>query len=429
MSVINDKLKAYRAGLKLEMKNSQWWQIPIWAPMIGHIAGMKGKYPESVPLGAVQSKTLRPTGMPIEVLTDLRHMGGHELDIPMILPLRKKAIYGDKNAEGQEEDRDWVYLRSIINQVRKAAKTRDGMMGELALHPKLVARIWKNMKDEFVDYNRRWQGYAPYDAAYRGHSDNILAPKADGGLGHVILQASHPNFYVAGQGKVTWSDTAATYESNVATALDNLTSADVMNTQVIRNAKLLGGRHRITPVMVAGKKVTGVMVINDAQASQLFDDDLFTKVAVALVQKNGEDSPFLTGEVYLWEGVLLLVDMNNPGIWTNGDSSYDSTRGTINYGVDNPMDNPIMETDRKLAIYFGASFILCGHTVPLGFKNRSDDYDNVRGEASYTVVGYNRADRYDNDGFLGTGKFIENTSSLAIATYSPNTPSWSNSES
>jgi len=197
-----------------------------------------------------------------------------------------------------------------------------------------------------------------------------------------------------------------------------------MNTQVIKNAVLLGGRHRLVATNVAGKAVKGIMVISDAQAAQLFDDDLFQRNAIALVTKEGEKSPFFSGEVYIYMGVMIIVDMNNPGVWTSGDGSYVAARGTINYGNDNPMDNPIMETDRKLALYFAASFLMVGHTVPLGFKNRSDDYDNVRGEASYTVVGYNRADRFDNDGFLGTGHFIENTSSLAIGTYSPNTPSW-----
>lgn len=286
------------------------------------------------------------------------------------------------------------------------------------------------MKEDFIEFNQRWQSYAPYDAFYRGYSQNILAPKSEGGFGNKLVQKSHPNFYTAGHGKVTWSDTAATYETNVATALDNLTSADKFNSQVIKNIVYLAGHHRISGVKVAGYKAKGVVVASDAQMSQLFDEDLFQKVAIALVTKNGEDSPFFTGEVYLYMGVIIIPDMNNPGVWTSGDTSYyDSSRGTVNYGVDNPMDNPLMATDRKLALFIGGSSCMVGHTVPLGFKNRSDDYDNVRGEASYTIVGYNRADRYDDDGFLGSGKFIENTSSLVVATYSPNTPSWNASGS
>lgn len=430
MGLINDKLKAYRVALRQEMKNSQWYQIPVWAPMIGHIGGTENGYaPKSVPFGAAASKTLRPTGKPIEVLTDWNHMGGWEMDIPILLPLRQKPVYGDVEAQGKEEERDWIYLRAIINQVRKPAKTRDGLMGEQALTAKMVAQIWGNMKQEFIEYNRKWQAYAPYDALYRGFSDNILASKADGGFGHVISQRSHPNFYVAGYGKVAWSNTPATYETNVAAALDGLTTANHFDSQVIKNAKLLGGRHRINAVKVGPYDVNGIMIINDAQAAQLIDDDLFQKTHVALITKEGQNSALFTGniEAYLFLGVLILVDMNNPGVWTAGDEAigYKASRGLINYGNENPLDNPIMATDRKLALYVGASAVLCGHTVSLNFKNRSDDYDNVRGESSYTVVGYNRADRFDHDGFIGTaGNFLDNCSSMVIATNSPNTPSW-----
>jgi hypothetical protein len=93
------------------------------------------------------------------------------------------------------------------------------------------------------------------------------------------------------------------------------------------------------------------------------------------------------------------------------------------------LKNPIHQSDIKVALYVSASAILCGHTVPLGFKNRTADYDNVKGESSFTVVGYTRADRFDHDGFLSASQFLGNTSSIALATKSPNNPSWSTSES
>lgn len=432
MGLLNDKLRAYRAILKKQMQAAHWYQIPVWAPMIGHIGGTEGKYPRSVPYGAAKRRTLRPTFKPIEVLTDFMHMGGWEMDIPVAYPYTEQPVYGDNPALGKEEKRKFAYNRAIINQVRKPVLTRDGIMGEHALDAKMVADIMKNAKEELTDYNIRWQGYAPYDAAYRGYSQNILAAKADGGFGHVLSQKSHPNFYVAGYGLATWSDTAATYETNVNTALDTLdSSSGLFNTRVIENAKLFAGRHRISATNIGGKKVIGIMIINDAQAHQLFQDTKFINAHQDLTSNKGEESALFTGsvEAYLYRGVIIIVDQNNPGVWTSGDSSYDSTRGTINYGNSNPLDNPIMASDRKLALFVGASAIMCGHAVPLGFESETWDYKNKKSEASYTVVGYNRSDIYDNDGFFGTaGNFKENTSSLVIATYSPNSPTWSDSE-
>lgn len=427
MGIINSDLKMYREALSQKMRKSQWHQIPVWAPMIGHIGGTdEHGYPRSVPFGAVQSKTLRPTGKPIEVLTDWNHMGGYSIDVPIKLPLRAKPIYGDNQAEGKEEDITWVYNKCLINQVRRPVKTRDGLMGELALTPKLLMQIWDNLKDEFISYNQRWQAYAPYDAAYRGFSDNILAPKSEGGFGDVIKQRSHPNFYVAGYGRVPFDSDPQAYENAIKTQLDNLGSDDKMTMQVIRNAQIYGSRHMIVPTTAGPYQVKGILILNDAQMAQLAEDPLFEKLHVALITKEGTNAALFTGayEAHLVEGVLILVDINNPGVWTAGDTGYDSNRGIINYGNPNPLENPIHQSDRKLALYIGASAILCGHTVPLGFKNRTADYDNVRGESSYTVIGYTRADRYDHDGFLAPSEFIGNTSSLVIATYSPNNPSW-----
>jgi hypothetical protein len=399
--------------------------------MIGFIGGTEGKYPKSVPFGASKARTLRPTYKVIEVLTDFSHMGGWDMDIPVANPLIEEPIYGDNPAIGKEEKRTWIYNRAIINQVRKPVLTRDGAMGEQALNPKMVMQIMDNAKNELIDYNNRWQSYAPYDAIYRGYSRNILAPKAEGGFGHVFSQKSHPNFYVAGYGQATWSDTAATYETNVATALDTLTSVDVFNTRVIENVKLFAAQKRITATSVNGQNVFGVMIIHDAQAHQLFQDSDFKAAAVALTYKEGDKSPLFTGNVqaYLYRGIMILVDMNNPGVWTNGDASYSAARGTINYGNSNPLENPIMASDRKLAVFLGASAIMCGFVKALGFETETWDYKNKKSECSNTIVGYNRSDIYDHDGFFGTaGNFKENTSSLVVATYSPNSPSWGDND-
>lgn len=427
MGQVNDDLRMYRDGLSAKMRKSQWHQIPVFGSMIGHIGGTDDHgYPRSVPFGSVSAKTLRPTGMPIEVLTDWKHMGGHSIDVPIKLPLRGKPVYGDNQAEGKEEDVNWIYNRCLINQVRKPVKTSDGLMGEQALTPAMLMQIWGNMKEEFVSYNQRWQAYAPYDASYRGFSDNILASKKDGGFGDVIKQKSHPNFYVAGYGKVAYNSDAATYENNIRAAVDNLGSEDGLTMQVIRNIQIYGSRHMIVPTSAGNQKIKGVLIINDAQMAQLSQDPLFEKLHIALVTANGENSPMFNGayEAHLVEGVLILVDINNPGIWTAGETDYKASRGTINYGNENPLDNPIHVSDRKLALYLGASAILCGHTVPLGFKSRTGDYENFKAESSYTVVGYTRSDRYDHDGFLNAASFLSNTSSMVVCTKSPNSPSW-----
>src|SRR5690606_7452383 len=244
------------------------------------------------------------------------------------------------------------------------------LMGEQAINPKKLMQIWKNVKDEIASINQRWQAYAPYDALYRGFSDNLFADPIN------ITQKSHPNFYVAGYGRVPFNSDNDTYETAIAAQLNNLGSDDGLTVQAIRNLQIFGSRHMIVPTMAGDFKVKGILIINDAQMAQLSQDPLFEKLHIALITADGKNAALFTGayEAHLLEGVLILVDINNPGVWISGDNNYSSSRGIINYGNVNPLEKPIHESDIKLAVYTGASAILCGHTVPLQFKNRTDDY-------------------------------------------------------
>ena len=189
---------------------------------------------------------------------------------------------------------------------------------------------------------------------------------------------------------------------------------------------LLAARHRMQPTKI-GQYEGYVWVINDAQAYQLYEDDEFQKMHIALITKEGEGSALFHGkvEVHLFQGSIIIVDLNNPGVWTSGETDYSAARGTVNYGNLSPIKNPVMSSDRKLALVLGASAVMCGHAKSLGFEKEDWDYKSKKSEASYTIVGYNRSDIRDHDGFFGTaGNFKENVSSITIGTFSPNTPSW-----
>ena len=213
MGTLNQELRMYRAAKSQKLKLSQWYQIPIWADLIGHIGGMDDHgYPKSIPYGAMASKKIKPTGKPIEVLTDWYHQGGWEIDIPILLPLREKPIVGDDQAKGHEEDRNWIYQKGYITQVRRPAKVTDGAMGELAVDPMYLKQIWDNLHDEFAIYNQRLQAYSPYDAMYRGFDDQLIRSKEL----PLCVQKSHPNFFIEGYGRVLWDDDNDQYETNIS---------------------------------------------------------------------------------------------------------------------------------------------------------------------------------------------------------------------
>lgn len=425
MGQYNQDMKAYRAILNREMHLAHMVETPFWSQFIGFI-GSEGRYPKSVALGSNRTKLLRPTGKPIEVLTNFEHEGGVTMDIPVVYPLTEPMIYGDKQLLGTEESRKIAYKTVRINQVRKGIKVRDGKMSEQVLKkPEVQKELMTTASIELRDINTRWNGFGVYDAFLRGFSDNLTSTVADGGLG--VTAKSHPNFYVMGSGKAAWNDNPVTYESNVATALATLTDAstDYFSTRTIEAAVFYASKHKIQP-MKFGSQQFYCMVISPAQAIQLWSDQKWLNAQSERIKAEGDKSPLFTGIIEgVYRGVLIYVDQNAPGTKVTGDTGYDSSRGVVNYGNKNPLENPIDESPRKLAILFGKSAIACGYASALKFEQETWDYGNKKTEGSHMIVGYERSDIYDSDGDFGvSGNFKENTSSMVIATYSPENVSW-----
>lgn len=421
MATLNNDLLMYRTAQSQKLKLSQWYQIPVWGDLIGFVGGTdNNRYPKSIPFGGAKANRLRGTGKPVEVLADWFHQGGWDIEIPTLLPLREKPVVADDQAFGKEEDRAWVYQKAYITQVRRPAKVTDGAMGDLAINPNYYKQLINSLRDDFVDYNKRLQAYSPYDAIYRGYDDQLLRSRVLG-----LSQKSHPNIFVEGYGRVTYDPDNDTYETNVKNVLQNLGANNKFTMKTLRRMQAIGSELMFVETTAGTYAVKGVAIINDRQMMDLVEDPLFQKMQVQLITKEGTDSPLYHGryETYLVEGVMILVDQNNPGVWIAGDSGYDSSRGILNYGNVEPLKNPVHQSDIKGAIYMSASAILCGTTKALRFENETGDYGNVKGETSITVVGYNRADYIDADNLAPN--YPKNTSSLVVFTYAKQDLNWS----
>ena len=426
MGLYTSDMKAYRALLAKKMEMAAWVELPMWNDFIGFIGNEDGRYPKSVSLGSSETKRLKPTGKPIEVLTNFMHEGSATMDIPVLNPLTEKPIYGDKQLLGTEETRKITYKTATINQVRKGVKLRDGRMSEQYLKkPEVQRDLMTGAQADLSDFFRRWNGYQPYAAFHQRYAEHITAPVIDGGLGYTAQ--SHPNFFVAGYtgtatGQVTFSNTKATYETNVSTALATLTdtTSDYFSTNTIEAAAFHASKLKIRRVKVSGvNEPVYCMVISPAQAVQLMRDSKWLTGQYYAAERGDQNRLFTGILIGVYRGVAIFVDQNNPGCKISGDTDYDAARGTVNYGNSNPYSDPIDASPRKLAILFGASAVVAGYASPLGFEQEVWDYKNKKTEGGQMIVGFERADIYDTDGYYGTaGNFKENTSSLVIATYS-----------
>jgi len=424
MGMFTKDMKAYRALLSKKIERAAWTEMPMWNQFIGFIGNGDVRYPRSVAMGSSETKRLKPTGKPIEVLTNFMHEGGATMDIPLLNPLTEMPVLGDEQLLGTEESRKITYKTATINQVRKGVKVRDGRMSEQYLKkPEVQRAFMEGAQAELSDFFGRYNGYQPYAALLQRYGSNITASTAKGGLGYT--QASHPNFFVAGYtgtGQATWSDTPATYETNVATALASLTdtSSDYFSTSTIEAAAFHASRLKIRRVKVSGvQEPAYCMVISPAQAIQLLRDTKWLDTVKYTLPRSTE-SKLVTGQLIgVYRGVAIFVDQNIPGARVSSTAGYDAARGTVNYGNANFLADPIDTSPLKLAILFGASAVAAGYASPLGFDRETWDYKNKLTEGGGMIVGFERCDVYDNDGYYGTaGNFHENTSSMVIATYS-----------
>jgi len=438
MGIWNDQIKAYRSLLAKQMVGAHWYGPSIFAKMYGHIGGAdgdNGEYPRSVPFGAAKARLLSPTFKPIEVLTDFSTMGGWDMDVPIHYPLTEEAIYGDNEAKGRGEQKKIAYTKVYINQVTKVFKQSTGIMGDQALqNPSIIKKLLKNYQQDIIMFHQDWQGYAPYDGLTNRWSRNVYKALVDGGL--AITKQSHPNFYVAGSGKATWSDTPATYETNVANILGELadTETDYFSTAIIENMIAEASSLRILPAKLGkGDAEYYVIIIHPMQALQLKRDSKWYEAQKDANARNEEINRLFTGKIEgYYAGALVLVDQRAPGAKISGDTdttiygeAYSSTYGTVNYGNINPIANPVDKSPRKLAFLLGASAVACGQAKKLQFESELDDFKRKTEHAGFATLGYARSDIYDNDGYFGTANLLkENASSLIVATYSPSQLAW-----
>ena len=431
MGDLNNDLQMYRTALQKDFTMSEWYQPPVWGDLMGFPGGKnKYGYPTSIPYGALRNRTVAPAGKPIEVMLNWFHEGGWDMDVPVLLPLVEEPKRGDDQAKGHGEDRRWVYRKGYFTQIRKPVKVSDGSFGKAAINQGLTRRLIDRTITDLQKYNQDLMLHSPYQAVYRGFDNNLIRTSELAGL---CVQTSHPNFYIEGYGKVAYNSDNDVYEANIASLIQNMGSDDGFNMNTIKKVQMAANDLTVTypTVNINGVPIKGVFILNDRQFYQLSNDDEFQKRHIALITANGEKSPMFTGayEAHLIDGVLILIDVNNPGIKISGDDGYDSNEGILNYGNYNPIKNPIHNSDVKLALYLGASALLATTNNSLTFEDEVDDFKNIKETASIAARGFTRADNKNTDRRVAAADFKPNTSSIVVATTTQQNIAWNSNGS
>ena len=412
-----DQMQLFRRGLGKKMHKLVWY-YGKWAKVTGMIDVQKFKQAGTYS-GAL---TLRPSGKLIDVVRDFMREGGLYMDVPISVPLTGQGRHGSANLEGHEEMRKVLTKKVAINQLRHAVQIQDNKMsGQTLQKPAIQMALMERGGEDLRDWFSRKLAFYPYFALFTGYSDNLT----DATYGVNMSQKSHPNFYVKGWGaRVAFSNTFdAAYETAVATALASLSDdpGDYFAAKSIRDMVYLASYHKILPMTINGQEVY-VIFIHPAQMRQLRRDSEWLE-AQKFAGVRGQENQIFTGisEGYIYEGAYIIVDNTIPGVRIAGDTGYDATRGTVNYGSSLYMANPRDVSNRKLAVLCGAGAITAGYGSELAFNSRTADYGQFMGDGAGMILGMERADIIDDDNYFGNGAgaFYENSSSLVYGTWSP----------
>ena len=423
----------FRRALSAKMSMVSW-NRSIWASFMGKVRGNQS------PLNPITDtfgmSTLKPTGRPIEVLEDFAAIQTTALDCPVFYPLGGYGVTGREIGTGKGQRPKLGNISVEINTKMQVFNPIDHKMSKFAMNkPILQKQLLMRSHDYLTDWFSRYFAYQPYPAFLEGASDNLTDPSNGAGIG----KSSHMNIYVAdtaGAVKVAFSNTKATYEASVATALSGLTntSSDKMSTalleEIVYNAS---HSHRITKDQTAGDLLY-LIVMSDSDALNLQKDTEWNDRNIYAAERSLAKNPVFTGKIAgVYAGALIMIDDCTPSAYVTGETGYSQAQSTITtdttapsygtVGTDNKpnyMDVPVSAGHKKPTILFGKSALALGKIDEIGFNEEKSNFGNFQEIAADCTFGFKRADIIDSDGYFGKSgdKRHENVSSLVLFTYS-----------
>jgi hypothetical protein len=419
--------------LSAQMRKQVWKDLGHWAQMVGFI-----KKTQNVEVGVPGNDLLpRPTGMPIEVMKDFVSEGREDMIIPMKRILTGAPVGGDSQMEGTEERYKVSYKRVTINALGHAVNVVSGPMSKQRFH-KYALDLFKRGKADLTDwFSRYYASFLIQLAIFEGRSHNLTAG-LEGYLGmKSVARRSHPNFFVAGSGQIAFANGAYTslpgtagYETAVAAALNGLApgATTVMSTKALKLMKAEAIRKRI-PQTITKEGIKFYPVVMHTSQSWQLKQDTDWKADARHALPRGWSNPIFTGAIGFYDGMVIYEQDDMFGVQWDGDNVITDASGRVRYGpaITQATENIFAEhsTPIKLAVLYGPSFLGIGIAQDIRLADELKDYDRQTNAGADAIIGAERCDYYDEDGYGGTaGDFHENTSSVILATWSEHNFSW-----
>lgn len=431
MASIFDYTSRLNPRILAERMYRQQWRANKYAQWVAPEFIRRGGKGEEV--GTLGMDTPSFSGAPIEVFQEFVKMGRTDMDIPVRNRLIGDPVFGDQPLKGTAEAAVVAFRKVLINLTKKAYAPPTGMSAQIT---KPYAENLITQADQYLrDWWNSYHGGNFILTMLAGASLDLVAPATLGGRAEGYV--SHPNFFVAGSGRVSHAaglPGMAAYEVSVEAALNGLADEAKcrMSVALIRNLVVEAARLRILRTVLQNGFEFYPIWMPDAQWVQLQLDPEF-KDFYKRIPQGLSTHPLATGAESFIAGAAIYPDMSLWGARTNA-TDANVPAGTVEYGpapsaaqrgkgrkVGTWHSTPLDTSNLKLAILIGQSAMTVGVGQKIAYTDQIDDHGFVKEIGINTIQSVVRSDVYDRDGKvpgLTAGDFYEDTGSLICATFS-----------
>jgi len=280
-------------------------------------------------------------------------------------------------------------------------------------------------KEEVVAYHGEEMERQAIIAWLYGASPSVLLPQSEGGLGHNLgvgsgAGAGEPlmckNFYTPDTGFLTYSSTAATFNSTVNDAINGIDAdvGDMLSLIALKVDRAQLDKDKFWPLTIGGKKYV---------ALKLMDSELFYRLDHLLgddyraARERGRDNPIFNLNHTIEYLDQLFINVPNLDKFR---MAYNATNGYPDIGPGLRTDHRDYVTTSKnaLMLTIGARSLMEGYRGSIKVAEDTGRFKRgleIMSEGSY---GYVRGEFYAKDGSTGANACVNQTSRVS-AFYEP----------
>ena len=374
-----DATQSYIANLAIlnrKIRKESWFNT-FWAKFSGNVD-------LSVAKNGNVNRT--PSGKPIEILNGFVEEGRDNMLIPFEKDLTGSPVYGDTVLEGTGEDMSFNWLRTYVNQYRKAVIKRSGKMAEQRAK---LQRVFELAEPALRKWITKWENQAVAQSFLEGVSPNLSVGTADDGLG--LARRYHPNWYINDGGVLTTIGTAKTLKTNAeldgAIAGIDGTCDTTMTSAILFALEAKCMELMIPKIVMESGLEFWALLMHPQQMVALMADTTYQSVVNSAYNRELLKNPYMKGAVGFFAGFAIYTDIVAIRSWDEDNSSFFGTTTAARF-----QPSAVANNKTYSAIVVGNSAIGKGIASPIEMTLEETDHKNVLEVGAAVMDGYNRAD-------------------------------------